>query len=295
MAVLPPATGPAVGPRAPTDVLLAMHVHTTRSDGTGTREEVARAAARAGLDAVIVTDHGTAMRPADPPVYLDGVLVIDAVEIATWGGHYVAIGAAPAPYPLGGEPRAVVEDVARLGGLGVAAHPGSSKDELRWRDWDAPFPGLEWLNADSEWRDRPARLWRTALAYPWRPVAALTALIDWPTFELDQWDRLASRRPVVGIAAHDAHARLGLRGVGEPYDGWVALDVPAYAALFGSFANVVRLATPFSGEASRDAAALVAAIGAGRLYSVLTGLAPSGGSAVRRPRMTAVAPRSASI
>jgi hypothetical protein len=33
----------------------------------------------------------------------------------------------------------------------------------------------------------------------------------------------------------------------------------------------------FSGEASRDAAALVAAIGAGRLYTVLTGLAPSGG------------------
>ena len=78
------------------------------------------------------------------------------------------------------------------------------------------------------------------------------------------------------MAGHDAHARLGLRGVGEPYDGWVAFDMPAYAALFGSFANVVRVATPLSGEAGRDAAAVIAAIADGRLYSVLSGLAPPG-------------------
>ena len=70
----------------------AYHVHTVRSDGTGTPEEVARAAGRAALDFVILTDHGDATRTPDPPRYVDGVLVIDAVEISTTLGHYVALG-----------------------------------------------------------------------------------------------------------------------------------------------------------------------------------------------------------
>jgi hypothetical protein len=274
--VVPPATATAPRAAAATDVAIGYHVHTTRSDGTGSRDEVARAAARAGVRVVVLTDHGDATRAADPPAYIDGVLVLDAVEISTWGGHYVALGAAPAPYPLGGEPRAAVEDVGRLGGVGLVAHPGSSRPGLRWRDWDAPFDGLEWLNADSEWRDQPGRLWRTALAYPWRPVEALASLVDRPAFELEQWDRLIARRPVVGLAALDAHARLGVSGVGEPYEGWVALDLPSYTAMFGSLATYVRLATPLSGGAAADAAAVVDALRAGRSFSAVTGIAPIG-------------------
>jgi hypothetical protein len=276
--VLPPApaAAPASSAWPATDLRVAVHVHTTRSDGTGTPAEVARAARRAGLHAVVLTDHGDGTRAPDPPATVDGVLVIDGAEIGTWGGHYVAIGAAPAPYPLGGEPRAVVEDVRRLGGAGFAAHPGSSRDGLRWRDWDAAIDGLEWLNADSEWRDRPAQLWRTALAYPWRPAAALAALIDTPAFELAQWDRLAARRRVAGIVAHDAHARLGIGRVGEPYDGYVALAAPDYASLLASMTNVVRLPAPPSGDPRRDAAAVIAALADGRSYGVVSGVAAPG-------------------
>ena len=273
---LPPGTAPAVGMPAPTDVRLAYHVHTSRSDGTGSVEEVAAAARRAGLAGVVVTDHGDGTRRTDRPRYVDGVLMIDAVEIGTWGGHYTSIGAAASPYPLGGEPDAVVEDVRRLGGIGLAAHPGSSKEGLRWRDWDAPFDGIEWLNADSEWRDRPGDVWRSLVTYPWRPVETITALLNRPSFELAQWDRQAARRPVIGLAAHDAHARVGLRGVGEPYDGVVALRVPAYEAMFRAFSNVVRVARPLSGEAARDADEVMAAITAGRVYTVVTGMAPPG-------------------
>jgi hypothetical protein len=274
--VLPPPQAPRTGTIAATDVPVAYHVHTTRSDGTGTRDAVARAAAQAGIRVVVVTDHGDGTRAADPPAYVDGVLILDAVEISTWGGHYVAIGAETAPYPLGGEPQATVEDVSRLGGVGLAAHPGSPRDGLRWRDWDAPIDGLEWLNADSEWRDRPGRLWQTALAYPWRPVEALAALIDRPAFELGQWDRLAARRNVVGVAGLDAHARLGLGGVGEPYDGWVALDLPSYASMFRSLTSYVRLSAPLTGTAAGDAVAVLDAFRGGKIYSVVSGIAPAG-------------------
>lgn len=251
-------------------VRVVYHVHTTRSDGTGTPDEVAAAAREAGVDVVVLTDHGDGTRVPDPPRRVDGVLVIDAAEVSTWAGHYVALGARPSPYPLGGLPESVVEDVARLGGLGVVAHPGSAKDDLKWRDWDAAFPAIEWLNADSEWRDRPARLWDAVVTYPWAPVATIAALLDRPAFELRAWDAHAARRPVVGLAAHDAHARIGLRGVGEPYDGAVALRAPGYATMFRAFSNIVPVDRASWGrEAAADAATIIDAVRAGRVYAVI--------------------------
>src|SRR3954471_20628910 len=125
----------------------AYHVHTTRSDGHGDNAAVAKAAARAGLKFVILTDHGDGTRPPDPPEYVGGVLMLDAVEISTDHGHYVALDMPRAPYPLGGAAEAVVEDVHRLGGFGIAAHPDSPKPGLRWTSSARP-DGVEWLNLD---------------------------------------------------------------------------------------------------------------------------------------------------
>src|SRR3954447_14120826 len=89
----------------------AIHIHSTRSDGRGTLDEIARAAAAAGLKFIVVTDHGDGTRAPAPPVCKDGVLCLDAVEISTAGGHYIALGMTKAPYPLAGEARDVIDDV----------------------------------------------------------------------------------------------------------------------------------------------------------------------------------------
>src|SRR3954453_18774697 len=98
-------------PLASRTVAGAYHVHTIRSDGHGDRQAVAAAAARAGLKFVILTDHGDGTRPPDPPAYVDGVLVLDAVEISTDEGHYVALDMPRAAYRLGGDAETVIEDV----------------------------------------------------------------------------------------------------------------------------------------------------------------------------------------
>ncbi|HEX2310051.1 MAG TPA: PHP domain-containing protein, partial [Vicinamibacterales bacterium] len=191
----------------------SLHVHTNRSDGTGTVDDVAEAARRAGLRFVILTDHGDGTRAPAPPVYRAGVLVVDAVEISTTGGHYVALGLGRSPYRLAGEPRDVVDDVTRLGGFGVVAHPDSPKEELRWRDWTLPFEGIEWLNADSEWRNEGTLGVARALVTYWlRGPETITAGFDRPDTPFAEWDALSQYRRVIGVAGHDAHARVGLRG-----------------------------------------------------------------------------------
>jgi len=257
----------------PTVVPGAYHVHTVRSDGAGTSEEIAAAARRAGLKFVVFTDHGDGTRAPDPPTYRSGVLCIDAVEISTNGGHYVALGLGPAPYPLGGDARDVVEDVARLGGFGVAAHPSSAKSELQWRAWDAPFDGFEWLNTDNEWRDKGAlRVARAVLNYPVRGPESLATLLDRPERLLERWDQTAETRHLVAVAGADAHGRLGLLG-GDPYGRASWLRLPSYEASFRVFALRVDVEKPLTGNAASDAAALLAGLRAGHLYTAIDALA----------------------
>ena len=86
------------------------------------------------------------------------MLCVDGVEVSTNHGHYVALGIGQSPYPLGGDADAVAEDVARLGGFGIAAHPFSpARGAGLVETGTVPLDGIEWLNADSEWRDETTR------------------------------------------------------------------------------------------------------------------------------------------
>jgi len=252
------------------------HVHTVRSDGTGTVDAIAAAAARVGLKFVIFTDHGDGTRPPDPPSYRSGVLCLDGVEISTTAGHYAAVGIGRAPYPLGGDPRDVVEDVRRLGGIGVVTHPDSAKPALAWRGGDLPFDGLEWLNADSEWRDEStARLSLALLTYPFRPSETVASLFRRPA-TLARWDALRRARPLVGLAGADAHARIGWKDQGDPYEDRTFLRVPSYESVFRAFSNRVVLERELSGRPREDGDALLAAIRAGHVHTIVDAWARPG-------------------
>ena len=250
----------------------AVHVHSTRSDGLGDKAAIAAAARRAGLQFVVFTDHGDGTRQPDLPAYVEGVLCLDAVEISTDNGHYIGIGAARSPYPLGGSGVSVVEDVRRLGGFGTAAHPTSNRRDLQWSDWEAPIDALEWLNTDSEWRNE-SRLHLAALIVPYlfRPAGALGRVLDRPETALLKWDDLIRRRRVLGIAGNDAHGGTGRR-VEDESDRW-SLRMPSYEASFRTFSTNVPLGQPLSGDAPADAAAIVDTLKAGRFYTEVDGVA----------------------
>jgi len=251
----------------------AIHIHTRRSDGTGTFDDVAAAAGRAGLQFVITTDHGDGTRGPDAPSFRSGVLCIDAVEISTDGGHVLALGLAATPYPLGGEPRDVLEDITRMGGLSLVAHPVSAKPALNWTEWTQPFGGLEWLNGDTEWRDeRPMQLGRALLSYPFRKPEALALLLDRSDEVMRQWDALTRVRRVVAVAGADAHARIGPPAETDPYRSRSSLQIPSYEAMFRTF-SIALPQVAFSGEPVADARAVVEELRQGRVYSVIDAIA----------------------
>jgi hypothetical protein len=266
------------------------HVHTSRSDGLSGPDEIAAAAARAGLKFVVFTDHGDATRTPDPPQYRSGVLCLDGVEVSTTGGHYIAIDMPAAPYPLGGDPRDVVEDVRRLGGFGIAAHPDSPKPQLRWREWTAPVDAIEIVNLDTSWRqwaqqaNAPAdqtagasrrwparrRLLAALAGYPFRPAETIGSLVQTDGV-MSQWAALASRRRVVMLAGADAHAKLGLRA--DPADSSFVLPFPGYESSFRTMSVHVAADRPLTDNAATDAALLTRAIRAGHLYTALDSVA----------------------
>jgi hypothetical protein len=270
IASLPPALEPLSTSRSDGTVPGVIHIHTTRSDGSGSPEDIAGAAAQAGLKFIVFTDHGDATRRPDAPVYRNGVLCIDAVEISTSGGHYIAIGMPAAPYPLGGDPQGVVEDVARLGGFGYPAHPDSPRDTLRWRDWDAAIDALEIVNPDTSWRLRTVgsgirpkwQLVESVLGYPVRPVETIARLLTDASENLARWDSLTKTRSIVGLSGADAHANL-----------LDAIHLPSYAASLRTVSVHVRPDAALTGDAARDADAILQALRAGHVYTTVDGLA----------------------
>jgi len=255
----------------------AIHIHTNRSDGHGSVEEIALAASDAGLDFVIFTDHGTGHETTEPPRFIENVLCIDAVEISTDSGHLIAIGLPPStPYPLGGDSRGVVDDVRRLGALGVAAHPFSPKLDLQWTDSISELDGIEILNGDSQWRDEDfVQLFVTSVHSLFRPAASFARLLDRSNKTFKYWDSLGERNRTVGLSGADIHGQIPLTTApqeGEHGTG-IGLPFPKYKDVFSTFSNRVILHKKFSKDPTIAAASLVSSLKEGRLFTVMDGVA----------------------
>ena len=122
-----------------------LHVHTSASpDGRSSLEEIARAARRAGLDAVAITDHNLC---TPVPERLEGVLLIPGCEVSTRVGHITGL-FLTRPLPAWEAPPAPEEAVAAIrdcGGLAALAHPfqrpGAAPEKFTF-----PLDGLEAAN-----------------------------------------------------------------------------------------------------------------------------------------------------
>lgn len=191
-------------------------MHTTASDGRATTAEIARAAARAGVEVVVLTDHD---QLSPQPGWHGRTLVLSGLELTPRRNHILALGLDQAPPPRwgaipgeehNGEPAINLKTIARAGGWSALAHPldpplaGSPEPRsFAATDFSAiDSDGLELLNAISAFK-RGARGMLSGLRLMLMPRTYLPG--PHPTL-LALWDAVGRSRRWVAIGGADAHA-----------------------------------------------------------------------------------------
>ena len=254
----------------------AYHVHTTRSDG---HRRSSRRRRRGGARRTEVR-HPHRPRRRHPSAgsarhTSTACCVLDGVEISTDEGHYVALDMPRAPYPLGGAADAVVEDVRRLGGFGIAAHPDSPKPALRWTDERAPIDGIEWL----EHRQRVARrIAAPAGARRARPTSCVRAR-RWRRCSIVRRRSIAGTRctrfrPVVALAGADAHGGVGPARRRTPAGAWRARSASRATRRASARSAIASCSTGRSpATPAADARAVYGAIRKGSVFTAIDAVA----------------------
>ncbi|MDQ4042002.1 MAG: CehA/McbA family metallohydrolase, partial [Actinomycetota bacterium] len=133
------------------DLACVIHVHSTWSDGTGTVPQIMRAAAKAGVDVVLLTDHDTlAARDHGQEGWHGDVLLLVGEEVTPDENHYLAFGIDTVIGKSGRTPADVCRAVEAQGGFGFAAHPFSKGSKL-FKRRGIPFRNLECVAGIELW------------------------------------------------------------------------------------------------------------------------------------------------
>ena len=198
------------------DISINLHMHTLYSDGYGTHKELAQAAIRAGLDAIIVTDHNIWVQGIEG-YHKDGedrVLVLIGEEVhdqarQTQKNHLLVFGADQEMAAYAPDPQNLIDRVKESDGLAFIAHPVDpeaplfNEDDLSWVSWELQgFTGIELWNAMSEFKSLLTS-YPNAIKYAF----SFENVAHGPFPEtLKLWDELlALGKPVVAVGGSDAH------------------------------------------------------------------------------------------
>ena len=205
------------------EIIVNLHMHTPYSDGHGSHKQIAEAAMKAGLDAVIVTDHN--VRVNGPEGYYTQeerrVLMLIGEEVHDQArdpqkNHMLVLGAERELAPLAYDPQTLLDGVAEAGGLSFLAHPRDPEnkvfheDDLSWVSWDIHgFTGIELWNSLTELKSKLASKLHGAF-YAFNPQYVASG--PFPEV-LARWDSLlAEGKRVVAVGGSDAHALPGRMG-----------------------------------------------------------------------------------
>jgi hypothetical protein len=259
---------PAVPPH---ELIINLHMHTTYSDGTGSHRSIAEAAMRAGLDAVIVTDHNVLVQGPEG-YYRSGkkrVLVIVGEEVHNQARlpqktHLLVFGAGREMATYAEDPQGLIDNVRRAGGICFIAHPHESaapsigEDAITWEDWQVQgYTGLELWNGLSEIKTLiPTKLHAIFFAFFPRLIAHGP-----PAATLAKWDDLlAEGKRVYTVSGSDAH-QLKLHA------GPLKRTVFPYTHHFSTINMHLLVPRPLSGEPATDRKLILDALAQGNSFS----------------------------
>lgn len=263
-------------------------VHTDRShDARGTREDVARAAAAAGLDFVVVGDHPPDDRKPGwafwDPVIRNGVLIEGGQELRSpEAGKILAVGVDTTYKRWEGDYDSFARMLAREEATAFVVHGRGPRGSERWVNPDVVgMQGWEVLDISEFARHR--------LRGPWSLYHLVTLLVGTPlglgdeallhlmregfeTPTVAAYDSLRMTQALTATAGLNSHPKLDLG----------PLLLPAYGPAFRTLVTHVRVDAPVGGPgapAEMDPAGSGSAPGMARVGSGMSRLDPTRASA----------------
>ncbi|NLL94508.1 MAG: CehA/McbA family metallohydrolase [Thermoplasmatales archaeon] len=124
-----------------------LHVHSTRSDGKATPQEIVERAIELGLGCIAIMDHNTVQGYLDVKDE-DRIIIVPGVEVTSAAGHILAYGVTEDIPPMMSV-RDTVDAIHAAGGYAFAAHPHRIWSGLKEKDIVDGFDGIEGLNRRS--------------------------------------------------------------------------------------------------------------------------------------------------
>jgi len=192
----------------------SIHMHSTHSDGTGDIAEMVQAAAGAGLDFMILTDHNQLVAQSEQG-WRSGVLTLIDIEVNDMAliperNHCLTLNVKEDMTAFAPDPQGLIDAVRERGGLTFLAHPidlpgNVAPETYPWTEWDVEgFTGIELWNFMSEFRPY-ATSKAVAVVMSYLPQFFTTG--PFPEM-LAKWDELLQQQPTVAIGGPDAHAQI---------------------------------------------------------------------------------------
>lgn len=220
----------------------AIHIHSDLSDGTGNIDSISKAAHKAGLDWIIITDHNNF--DIQEGIYND-VCVIKGEEISPEKkNHYLALGI-DSYIPPTNNPQEYIKEVKLKNGFGFAAHPHESfnrpnkNQPIRWTDETNIPDGIEIWNWFSLWADNlcDKTIFHLAYAFLFKNNLVTHAPIE----TINWWDKLNnnSSQIVPAIGGVDAHALKINKYI-------IPVTIFSYQFMFKTITNIIWSDTEFS-------------------------------------------------
>jgi hypothetical protein len=260
------------------EIVVNLHMHTRYSDGTGSHKDIAHAAIKAGLDAVIVTDHNVLVqgvegyykvaRNPNTPLKTSRVLLLVGEEIHDQDrdpqkNHLLVFNANRDLSHLADDPQTLINGVNEAGGLSFIAHPKDPEalafhePDISWEAWEVRnYTGIELWNGLSELKTVvPTKLHGAFYAFFPHFIG------HHPILEtVQRWDDLLSEgRRVVAIGGSDAHAL-------NMHLGPIHRVIFPYVFHFRTINTHVLIPEPLTGDVPIDKKIIYEALAAGRCF-----------------------------
>jgi hypothetical protein len=245
------------------------HAHSSASTGSGSFEEITRAANKAGCKFIVFTDLNPTNLSSEAKGYSDDVLAIWGAEYSYLGGHILAYGLPESNTLVGlGQTQLFFNDLLHQKtrkpdrGFVIAAHP--FLPEHSWESLQDPgLTGMEVLNLEEIWRTAVSKgvlsvVW-SFIIFPFNHDLAYLRLFHEPSRELHAWDEVLSKRSFVGIGGSDSTANAFL--IPD-----VPFKFPSYERTFRLMKNHILLRSELTGSYSTDREKILRALNHGNFY-----------------------------